>query len=323
MQKLGKLQRVDPRAVWHHEAREFTPWLRDNIKLLAEAVGLELELVEAESRVGIYAVDLYAKDLNTDHWVIIENQLEATDHCHLGQLMTYAAGKEAGVIIWISPQFHDEHRQALDWLNKVTDPAISFFGIEIELLQIDASLPAPHFKLVAQPNEWQKAGGKTVAVTTRQEAYQSFFAELLAKVKSRHPHVTTATKTYPQSWLNFPTGRSGFTVAAVFGQGNVFRVELYIDVADKDKNKAAFDTLRSEQEAIEAQLGEPVVWQRLDDKRASRIYCSQTGSIDDDPKHLAELQEWAVELIPRFQKVYKPRLQKLALDTPVAVPVAV
>jgi hypothetical protein len=155
MTKLGKLTKVNPRDVWAHKARNFTPWLRRNIDLLKEAVGLELDPVETESPVGDYAVDLYAKDLNTGRWVIIENQLERTDHGHLGQLMAYAAGKEAGVVIWISPKFRDEHKQTLDWLNQITDDSVSFFGIELELLQIDDSLPAPYLKVVAQPSEKQ------------------------------------------------------------------------------------------------------------------------------------------------------------------------
>ena len=312
MLKLGKLTREDPRSVWKHEAHDFTPWLRKNMDLLAEVVGLELDLVEAEAPVGGYAVDLYAKDLNTGRWVIVENQLEQTDHNHMGQLMAYAAGKEAGVVIWISPQFRDEHRQTLDWLNEVTDESVSFFGIELELLKIDNSDPAPHFKLVAQPNEWRKIS-KRPAVTSRQQAYEVFFAELLDKVKAQYPDLTKARKAYPQSWFTYPVGRSGFAIAVAFGQGNQFRVELYIDTGDRATNTAAFDALESVREAIEAQAGEPLVWQRLDEKQASRIYCGTDGSIDDNPAHLEELQDWAVDRVAKFRRVFRPRLQKLKL----------
>jgi hypothetical protein len=313
MRKLGKLMRVDDlRSVWQHEAHDFTPWLRDNIELLAEAVGLELDLVETESPVGDYAVDLYAKDLNTGRWVIIENQLEQTDHSHLGQLMAYSAGKEAGVIIWISPQFRDEHRQALDWLNEITDETASFFGIELELLQVDDSLPAPHFKLVAQPNEWRKAISQPT-ISLRQQAYETFFGELLDKVKAKHPDLTRASKGYPQNWFTFPIGRSGFAISTTFTQDNSFRVELYIDVGDKAKNKAAFDALHRDQEAIEAAIGPGVVWERLDDKQASRIYRGVDGSIGDGSAHLEELQDWAVGLVWTFRKVFRPRVQKIKL----------
>ncbi len=312
MQELGTLQRVDPRSVWEHEAHDFTPWLRDNIEMLAEAVGLELDLVETESPVGDYAVDLYAKDLNTGRWVIIENQLEQTDHVHLGQLMAYAAGKEAGVVIWISPKFRDEHRQALDWLNEITEESVSFFGIELEVLQIGKSLPAPYFKLMAQPNEWRKIIRRPT-VSPRQQAYQAFFTGLLDKVKAQHPHLTKATKARAQNWFTFPVGRSGFSISADFAQGGIFRVELYIDMGDKLKNKASFDTLHEHRENIEDEIGQPLVWERLDEKQASRLYCSRNGSIDDDPTHLEELQGWAVELVWKFDEVFRPRVRQLKL----------
>lgn len=311
MVELGKLKRVDPRSVWIHEARDFTPWLREHIELLSEAVGLELDLVETESPVGDFTVDLYAKDLNTGGWVIIENQLEQTDHSHLGQLMTYAAGKEAGVVIWISPSFRDEHRQALDWMNEITGDTVSFFGIELEVLQIDESARAPHFKLVAQPNEWSPTIPE--ALTSRQRAYQAFFRALLDKVKAEHPDLTRAKKAYPQSWFTFPVGRSGFAIGACFAQGRKFRVELYIDVGDKGRNKAAFDALRDDREAIEAGVGQPVVWERLDEKQASRIFCGTLGSIDDDSARLEELQEWALDFVWRYREVFSPRVRKLAL----------
>lgn len=312
MEKLGKLKRVDPRSVWQHEARDFTPWLQDNIDILAETVGLDLDLVETESLVGGYAVDLYAKDLSTGRWVIIENQLEQTDHSHMGQLMAYAAGKEAGVIIWISPKFRDEHRQALDWLNEITDETVSFFGIELELLQVDDSLLAPHFKLVVQPNEWRKSISRP-PVSARQQKYEVFFSELLDRGKAQHPNLTRATKAYPQNWFTYPVGRSGFSISTTFAQGNVFRVELYIDMGDQVKNKAAFDALHKDREAIESGIDKPVVWERLDDRQASRIYCSTNGSIDDDPSRLEELQDWASALVWTLHKVFRPRVQKLKL----------
>ncbi len=309
---LGKLHQIDPRTVWENEARDFTPWVRDNLDLLAEAVGLDLELVETESRVGNYAVDVYAKDLATDRWVIIENQLAQTDHGHLGQLMAYAAGKEAGVVIWISPVFRDEHRQTLDWLNEIAGEKVSFFGIQIELLQVDDSLPAPNLKIVAQPNEWVRAVEQTV-VSPRQQAYEAFFDVLLEKVRSKYPDLTKAKHAFPQNWFGFPVGRSGFTINAVFGDKKTFRVELYIDTSDRDRNKAAFDALYQDRQAIETEVGQIVTWDRLDDRRASRVHCSISGSIGDAQEKLEELQEWALELVWKFHEAFHSRVQKLKI----------
>jgi len=312
MQELGTLKRVDPRLVWEREDRDFTPWLRDNIELLAEAVGLDLDLVETESPVGTYAVDLYAKDLNTGRWVIIENQLEQTDHTHLGQLMTYGAGKEAGVVIWISPRFRDEHRQALNWLNEITEGSVSFFGIELEVLRIGDSLPAPHLKLVAQPSDWEGIVGPS-ALTPRQRAYRDFFTALLDKVKAQHPDLTKAKKVYPQNWFTFPVSRSGFSIGAIFAQGGVFRVVLYIDTGNKVKNKVAFDTLYEDREEIKDDIGQPLVWERLDERRLSRVYCGTDGRITDHSDHLQELRDWAVELVWTFRRVFEPRVRELRL----------
>jgi len=312
MQELGTLKRVDPRSVWEHEAQDFTPWLRENIELLAETVGLELDLVETESPVGEFAVDLYAKDLNTGRWVIIENQLAQTDHAHLGQLMTYGAGKEAGVVIWISPKFRDEHREALNWLNEITDESVSFFGIELEVLQIGKSLLAPNLRLVVQPSEWRKIVSPS-ALSPRQRAYLAFFTGWLDKVKAEHPYLTTATKAEPQNWFRFPGGRSGFSMGAAFGRGGIFRVDLIISTGNKVKNKAAFDALYDDRKEIEHDIGQPLVWERLDDIQASSIHCGRDGRITDDATHLEELRDWAVELVSTFRKVFEPRVRELTL----------
>ena len=163
-QEFSTIQNVDLREVWSNEATDFTPWLAENITKLGDTLGLELELQSREAPVGSYSLDLLVHDLGRDRPVIIENQLEATNHTHLGQLLTYASGYDAHVAVWIAKEFKDEHRQALDWLNQRSDENTEFFGVVIEIWKIDDSRPAPHFKLVATPNNWRK--GK---VTTKQE----------------------------------------------------------------------------------------------------------------------------------------------------------
>ena len=139
MEELGRLIKVSPREFWEDEASDFTPWLarEENISLLGETIGLELEVEAQEKNVGPFKVDILCKDIETNKWVVIENQLEPTDHKHLGQLLTYAPGLDAVTAVWIAKSFTDEHRAALDWLNKITPDGFSFFGLEIELWRID------------------------------------------------------------------------------------------------------------------------------------------------------------------------------------------
>jgi len=155
--QLGRVHSVDLREAWRDEAREFTPWLLENAELLAEALGIELEVTDSERGVGKFSCDLVGRDITNDAILIVENQLEQTDHSHLGQLLTYAAGTDAVTIVWIAWSFQEEHRQAVDWLNERTDEQTHFFGVEIGLIQIgDQPTRAPLFRVVAQPNDWQK-----------------------------------------------------------------------------------------------------------------------------------------------------------------------
>ena len=153
---LAKIERVDLREAWPNEAVDFTPWLAENIAVLGEALGMDLELQDTEAAVGGYSLDVLATDLNQNRPVIIENQLETTNHDHLGMLITYAAGYDANVVVWLTRDFRDEHRQALDWLNQRTGEETQFFGVVVELWRIGDSLPAPYFKAVATPNDWRK-----------------------------------------------------------------------------------------------------------------------------------------------------------------------
>ena len=247
VRELGILRRIDAREVWTHEALDFTPWLKEHIGLLGTVLGMDLDLVESEVPVGAFAADLVAKDVSSDHWVVIENQLEPTDHSHLGQLLTYGASKDAGVFVWISPDFREEHRAAMDWLNEHSDEDSLFFGVEVELVAVDDSRPAPNFKLVSSPNEWRK-GGRGVArpPSERGAAYASYFSSLLADFKARYPGETNVSKAAPQNWLPLSVGRSGVATNWAFSGDRRFRIELYIDAGDQTLNKSYFDQLAAQ-----------------------------------------------------------------------------
>ena len=157
--ELGCLESVDVRSVWEHEANQFTPWLAEprNLNALGEALQIDLELEAQEVQVGPFRADILAKNTADETLVLVENQMGKTDHRHLGQVLTYAAGLKASTVVWLATSFSEEHKAALDWLNSFSNDSVRFFGVVIELWQIGNSLPAPQFHVVCQPNEWGKS----------------------------------------------------------------------------------------------------------------------------------------------------------------------
>ena len=271
---------------------------------------MDLELQQKEADVGDFSLDLLAKD-NTGRIVVIENQLAQTDHDHLGKLLTYAAGFDATAVIWVAESIREEHRQALDWLNQRTDAKTDFFGVVVEVLQIDNSNPAVNFKLVVTPNEWQKAkrGPAVSNVSARGEAYRQYFQPLIDELREKH-RFTGARIAQPQSWYSFSSGVSYATYGAVFVSNGRVRVEVYIDYGDSESNKALYDWLYKRKEAIEKQLGFQLHWDRLDQKQACRIFTDRSGSIQSDEEELLEIRKWQIEKLLIFKNVFGPLLQE-------------
>lgn len=302
---LGKLEPVDPRSIWQHEAGDFTPWLLGNADRLAQALGIELELEAAEHPIGGYKLDLVGRDITNDAVLIVENQLEGTDHSHLGQVLTYAAGTSASTIVWIATAFRPEHRQALDWLNENTGEQVHFFGIEIQVVKIGDSPNAPLFNIVVQPNDWQKqvrAATQPGAISERGILYLQFWERLLAQVKTDHPHWSNARKASPDSWIEMKSPIKGCRVSQSFAQGDRLRHELYIDTGDSDRNLEIFGKLRGQQAELEHAYGRPLTWEELPTRRACRIADYKAGCKITEEGRFEEFIDWFVDAGSRLRQ---------------------
>lgn len=318
MPELGVLKRMDARDVWQYE-RDFTQWLKEpeNIQLLGAVLGMDLDLAEAEVPVGPFAADILAKDVSGDRWVVIENQLEPTDHGHLGQLLTYGAGTDASVFVWISPEFREEHRAALDWLNDHTDSESLFFGVAIEMVSVDDSRPAPNFKLMSFPNEWRKGGHGRPPRSKKATAYAIFYGELLAQFKAKYPGETNVSKPSSENWQPLSIGRTGMGTSWVFTGDNRFRVELYIDVGEQAANESFYDQLMAFKAEIEAAVGHDLDWDPIEGRRACRIsayYDQSPVSVMDEEDTLKPLMSWAADEMMQFRSALRPKIQDLRVE---------
>ena len=302
--ELGKIEQVDPRLVWAHEAHDFTPWLLGNADRLSEALGIDLELEAAEHAVGGYSLDLVGRDITNDAVLIVENQLEVTDHSHLGQVLTYAAGTGASTIVWIATAFREEHRQALDWLNESTGEKTHFFGIELQVVRIGESLNAPLLKVVVQPNDWQKqirgvTGGGGVSEKGALDV--QFWGKFLDRVRVEHPEWTKSPHRGPHNWFQMKAPIKGCRISHSFAQHDRLRHELYIDSGEADANTELFERLHERRAEMETAYGRPLSWEELPNKRACRIAEYKEGCSVIDEERYDEFIDWFIDAGSRLR----------------------
>lgn len=312
-QPLSTLVQVPLREAWKHEAGDFTPWLAEtaNLASLGDALGLgELELVATEHQVGDFKLDILCTD-GADQ-VIIENQLERTNHAHLGQIITYAAGIGAKKIIWVAETFRPEHVAALEFLNQNTTEDLNFFAVEIELWRIGDSPLAPKFEVVVKPNEWAKAGREqaraAVSATPTKQLYLRLWTELVARLAKGAPTIRPQ-KPRPQMWLNNSMGRAGFRLNPTASQqGKRLGVEVYID---HPESKRLFQALAAQREQLEQQLGFALDWQELPEAQACRIASWRPNSPLEEEASWSEYLDWFVERLVKMNTVFRPAIQAL------------
>ena len=319
MTDLGRLERVKLRDIWENEAQHFTPWLaqEENLSILGDTIKIDLELEAQEKNVGPFSADILCKDTATGNWVLVENQLERTDHTHLGQLLTYAAGLQAVTIVWVSARFTEEHRAALDWLNEITDDRISFFGLEVELWRIGESLAAPKFNIISKPNDWSRSVGSAArriedqALSPTQELYLRYWAAfrdfLINSGSSINP-----VKPTKENWTSYGVGRTGFGLAATINQWEKrIRVEIYIGAEDA---KSFFALLKKDQAEIEKEFGGSLDWQELPEAKASRIALALQPKDPADEDDWPKQHEWMQQKLELLDRTFRHRIRTLSLE---------
>jgi len=314
---LGRLERVDLRAIWISESTDFTPWLAlpENLSVLGESLGIDLELEAREKPVGPFRADILCKDIGTDAWVLIENQLERTDHAHLGQLLTYASGLDAVTIVWIANRFTEEHRSTLDWLNRITDEHFRFFGLEVELWRIGDSLAAPKFNVVSKPNNWSRSVAQAARAIEDGELsdtrvlQREYWAEMDKVLAAKGGAIGGGRKAQPQSWMAYPIGRSKFNLGAVMIRPKrQVRAELYIS---GDNAKAYFNLLRAHRDAVHAELGYQLDWEELPAGTDSRISVTLNDVDPEDRGQWPRQHAWMVDRLNDLHRAFVGRVRAL------------
>lgn len=303
--ELGQIEWLDIREVWKHEAAGFTPWLLQNTGELAAALGIELELEQTEHAVGSFSLDLIGRDLAHDCRLIVENQIEQSDHGHLGQVLTYTAGTDAKTIVWIARSFREEHRVALDWLNANTGEDTRFFGVVVKALSVDKSRPAPFFELVAKPNDWQKAVKSMTGAqeSATAEAYREFWAPVREAIETTRPELFQG-KSMPRSlWLPIVSPIPKTSLSGEIGSDEL-RIRLEIDTGDREQNLRILHELKKHQATLEARLGEL-------DFNPGVQHCAVfqrkpwNGKLIDQPERHDEAREWFRTSLLQFREAFE------------------
>ena len=304
---IGKLTRVPLREVWKHEAADFTTWLEENPEVMNEVLDFNLVSAERERAAGDFSVDLVGEDDN-GNTVVIENQLERSDHDHLGKVLTYLASLDAKAAVWIVARPRPEHVKAVTWLNEAT--STPFYLLQVEAVRIADSPPAPLLTRIVGPSAEARAAGATKKdLSDRHVIRNRFWTQVLdaAKDKSKlHARISPG----PYNWIGTGTGIRGLTWNYAVRQHDT-QVELYIDRGDGDENAAMFEQLLADKDAVEAAFGHDLEWQRLEGKRACRIRHRLDKGGWRDEERWPEAIEATTDAMIRLEKALRTRVKAL------------
>jgi hypothetical protein len=309
---LGNIVELPLNELFEFEARDFTPWLQKNIEVVGNVIGMDIADAETEVPIGNYRLDILAYESGTDRRIAIENQYGSTNHTHLGQLITYMAGINAEVVVWIAENFNNEHITAINHLNQISNEDIAFFCIKPRLIKIGDSNPALEFLVVAKPDEWEKQVKSETPISPRQTEYKRFWTKLVNRFKETYPSLKPAVWSINRSYLIMCYGGTGLEYTLKFSHGS-FLVNLYIKGNIRMDAHEIIDRLIAKKDYIENELGAEVEFDKKERVKATRVnlYCDAGDdilSISNEEKDF--LIDWRVEWLPKFKKTLQNIIQE-------------
>lgn len=299
--ELGRLEKIELREIWRHEALDFTRWLakKENIALLSKEIGIDIEVIETEMSVGRYNVDIFARDIESNKKIVIENQLENTNHDHLGKMLVYAAGLDADIAIWVVKDVNEEHKQAVEWLNDNSFEKINIFLVKVELWQIDNSPVAPKFQVICEPNNWakvlkQQSKDNITDLELKQMEYWQGFVDY-AKSKDK-TYISQRPSMY--NWYVIRIGSSDYKIKLVHSV-NSDMVKCQLEIF----NDEIYKKLEQYRNEIDNKIND-LEWEYLEDRKVSRI------GLSNNIKDSASSYVWLLNMVDRFKEVFLDYLNK-------------
>jgi len=307
---IGRIKKVLLRDLWKKEDKDFSRWLEEQIDVLNEVVQLTISIEKREESVGPFRVDLYGED-DLGRKVIIENQLEKSDHDHLGKVLTYMTNLEAGVGIWINSDPREEHIKVFEWLNEVTPEDIAFYLVKLEAIQIEGeNTAAPLFTIVSGPTVTGEQLGEAKKEFAEGHMIRfKFWAQFIDSMNERNSLVKNWNPTR-DNWIGISLGTAGVSVNLVVTKKNV-RAEVFINRGDKDENKSVFDQLFAQKDHIERMFGEAMKWERMEDNVTSRIRYQKEGLNVAEESDWPKINAFLCDAAERMQKAFKGPVNKL------------
>jgi len=310
MNQIGKIKKVDIREIWKREDTHFSKWLSENIDYLNDVINLNLTVQSVEEPVGPYRVDVYAED-EFGNKIIIENQLEKTDHGHLGQILTYMVNLDAKTAIWVTTKPVDEHTRVIEWLNETTPHDMFFYLIKVEAIKIEGQdMVAPLFTVVEGPTqELKKIGLEKKAYAERHFQRKEFWTQFL-EYSSSKTELTRNSNPNTESWIGMGSGFSGVGFNCAISK-RYARVEIYINRGSQEENKRIFDLLETQKEIIENKFGNSLIWERMDDKVTSRIKWQLDGVSVSEESDWQKMNEFMTDGVTRLYEASRETIQSL------------
>jgi len=319
--EFGRLQAIDPATLWTRERPDFIAWLAetDTLEALGETIGLDMEMEAVDRVIGPLSADIVCRDTRDDGRVLIEAQLTATDNERLGRLISYAAGLEAGKVVWIATTFREEERAALDWLNRVSTARLSFYAVELRAFKLGGSPAAPQFHLISRPNDWSRRARSGVRAIETEEIsegrrlQQDYWSSLLDYLRQRGGPVHPSGKAVPRAWTGFRLGgHPGVRLSAVQQRKEkLIRAEITLAGEEAERNYAA---LAADRDIIESQIGYPLDWAPANERGVCRIGVDARAAALEDRADWVRQHQWLAERLEDLYRAFVHRVRALGDD---------